>query len=594
MSQINENQEAEGCLGWLIIFAVVFILGLSFAISPIFGTVVVVIGITAIIAYIANVQPQASGAQTPETLQAACSIKGCSLPKDYYNDLSAQVLEISHFAEKLGNDIKFLEYTDNLSNVQISVNGLKLGNLDPDSFAGKVKMLILIDAARSLINSGHKLNLNTREGAGLLLMLCNFMGKDALYEQFDNCCSRLTCPAENMLRQLLKIPEPKECFLLGKLMGNYNLDNKFQYHILLYRYTSLIAKSDGVVSDKESKWLDKIMGLGQTKKREETPEICEENNPKKVCSMQDFETLLKDGIVRAVKDAQKECNLKEAKNNLSPKFPNGCNKASPMEELNALVGLSNVKSEIAKLANLIKIQQYRKKNGLRVSVPSYHFVFTGNPGTGKTTVARIVAEIYRELGILEKGHLIETDRSGLVAEYVGQTAVKTNEIIDEALDGVLFIDEAYTLFNNSREDFGHEAIATLLKRMEDEKDRLVVILAGYSKEMQEVINSNPGLRSRFNRYIDFPDYSAQELLDVFKLSAKKFDYMLEPAAEEALLNLFSNAVAHKTQGFGNGRFARNIFDKTIELQSTRLSQQGMLTVSKLAMILPEDIPAYSA
>lgn len=180
--------------------------------------------------------------------------------------------------------------------------------------------------------------------------------------------------------------------------------------------------------------------------------------------------------------------------------------------LDDLIGLNLVKEEIATLVNYIKMKQMRDEMSLKSPDVSYHCVFLGNPGTGKTTVARIIADIYRELGILKRGHLVETDRSGLVAEYVGQTAVKTNQMIDKALDGVLFIDEAYSLVQGSSEDYGSEAIATLLKRMEDDRDRLVVILAGYTNEMEVFINSNPGLRSRFNRYIHFEDYSAEELL----------------------------------------------------------------------------------
>ena len=191
----------------------------------------------------------------------------------------------------------------------------------------------------------------------------------------------------------------------------------------------------------------------------------------------------------------------------------------PYKELDELIGLEKVKEEVRTLANFVKVQKMREQKGMKVPKISYHLVFTGSPGTGKTTVARIVARIYKDLGILKRGHTVETDRSGLVAEYVGQTAVKTNAIIDSALNGVLFIDEAYALVpEDSRSDFGQEAISTLLKRMEDDRDRLVVIIAGYTNEMQRFIDSNPGLQSRFNRYRlhagrtlpDFPDVPEEE------------------------------------------------------------------------------------
>lgn len=258
-------------------------------------------------------------------------------------------------------------------------------------------------------------------------------------------------------------------------------------------------------------------------------------------------------------------------------------------ELDTLVGLASVKEEIKTLSNFIKIQQKRKEQGLKSSSVSYHCVFTGNPGTGKTTVARIVAQIYKDLGILSKGHLIETDRAGLVAEYVGQTAVKTNKIIDSALDGVLFIDEAYSLIG-TEQDYGKEAIATLLKRMEDNRDRLVVILAGYSKEMQDFINTNPGLQSRFNRYIDFPDYSAEELLQIFEKNVARFDYKLEKDACMAMAKYFQNAVENKDANFGNARFVRNIFEKTLEKQANRLSTDPDLDTEELTLITKEDLP----
>ena len=260
------------------------------------------------------------------------------------------------------------------------------------------------------------------------------------------------------------------------------------------------------------------------------------------------------------------------------------------QELSALIGLAAVKTEIKQLTHFIQIQQMRRQKGMATFPLSYHCVFTGNPGTGKTTVARIVADTYKRLGILKKGHLVETDRSGLVAEYVGQTAVKTNHIIDRALDGVLFIDEAYSLVQDNATDYGSEAVATLLKRMEDNRDRLVVILAGYPHEMRKFIDSNPGLQSRFNRYIHFADYDADELRQIFMLYAQKNEYALSPEAERKLMQVVTKAVCEKDSQFGNGRYVRNLFEKTIERQATRLAAAGSITDDMLATMEADDIP----
>lgn len=261
---------------------------------------------------------------------------------------------------------------------------------------------------------------------------------------------------------------------------------------------------------------------------------------------------------------------------------------NPNEELHSLIGLGRVKKEIESLSNLLKVQELRRRQGLNNTSVSYHCVFTGNPGTGKTTVARIVAGIYRELGILRKGHLVETDRSGLVAEYVGQTAPKTNKIIDSALEGILFIDEAYSLLGGEN-DYGAEAIATLLKRMEDDRDRLVVILAGYTDEIKAFINSNPGLQSRFNRYIQFDDYTPEELLDIFRLNMWKSNYRIKRDAFERLKSYFENAAAHKDKNFGNGRFVRNVFERVVQNQADRLAHQMMITNDELSIITLDDI-----
>lgn len=259
-----------------------------------------------------------------------------------------------------------------------------------------------------------------------------------------------------------------------------------------------------------------------------------------------------------------------------------------LAELNSLVGLEKVKKNVDSLRNLIKVQTLRRKQGLPNTTVSYHCVFTGNPGTGKTTVARIIAGIYKELGLLKKGHLIEVDRSKLVAEYVGQTGPKTNKVIDEALDGVLFIDEAYSLVGGEN-DFGSEAIATLLKRMEDDRDRLVVILAGYTNEIREFIDSNPGLQSRFNRYIHFDDYSVNELTEIFKLNLKKSRYKIKRDAFDELRNVIEKAVYLKDRHFGNARYVRNLFEKVVQNQADRLAKKDSIDNDELSIITIDDI-----
>ena len=263
----------------------------------------------------------------------------------------------------------------------------------------------------------------------------------------------------------------------------------------------------------------------------------------------------------------------------------------PYQELDDLIGLESVKQEVRSLANFVKLQKQREAQGLKSAKVSYHLVFYGSPGTGKTTVARIVGRIYKDLGVLKKGHTVETDRAGLCGEYVGKTGPKTDTVISKALDGVLFIDEAYSLVpeGGAGNDYGQEAISTILKRMEDYRDRLVVIVAGYKDEMQRFIDSNPGLQSRFNRYIDFPDYSSGELTDIFKMYMKKNQYTLAPNAEEYLKEQFEYAVAHKDCNFGNARFARNVFEKSIQQQANRLAGQTNLDKGRLSELTVEDL-----
>lgn len=259
-----------------------------------------------------------------------------------------------------------------------------------------------------------------------------------------------------------------------------------------------------------------------------------------------------------------------------------------LNELNELIGLAGVKEEVSSLVNILKINKLRESRGFKTPQVSKHLVFLGNPGTGKTTVARLLSKIYKKLGVLEKGQLVEVDRSGLVAGYVGQTAIKTQEKIDEAMGGVLFIDEAYTLAKGEN-DFGQESIDTLLKAMEDQREDFVVIVAGYSKPMNRFLESNPGLKSRFNKSITFEDYSPNELLDIFELFCKLNDMRLSSDARDYLTQYLSELSDEKSENFANGREMRNLFEKAITNQANRLSHYNDISDEELNIIKIEDI-----
>lgn len=305
----------------------------------------------------------------------------------------------------------------------------------------------------------------------------------------------------------------------------------------------------------------------------------------------DKEVLLKE-TNKASKEAKKE-TTKEIKQELPEKKERAVGSKARleryMEELEALVGLKEVKDEVRSLINLINIRQLRKNKGLPTPYMSYHMVFTGSPGTGKTTVARLIASIYRELGLLSKGTLVEVDRSGLVAGYVGQTAIKVKEVIDKARGGILFIDEAYSLSNpNSPNDFGTEAIDTLVKLMEDYRDDLVVIVAGYTKEMNEFLSANTGLISRFNRFIEFKDYTTEDLVKIMNSMAEKMEMSLEKSAVLKLTDYLEKMDAKNKKVFGNARGIRNVFEKMLVCQANRLAKLEEPTISDLSVLIAED------
>jgi len=275
---------------------------------------------------------------------------------------------------------------------------------------------------------------------------------------------------------------------------------------------------------------------------------------------------------------------------------NGGESAAPKEsvedvlaELDSLVGLEGVKAEVKRIVNLAKVNEARRAQGLKVPPMTYHMVFTGNPGTGKTTVARIVARAFRALGIAKGGQLVETDRSGLVGRYAGETAVKTNAKVDEAIGGILFVDEAYQLASSDSDDYGKEAIATLLKRMEDDRDNLIVIAAGYTDEMRDFLDANSGLRSRFSKTIEFSDYTAKELAAIFRSIAKKNEFVLATDLEEGLDAAMVKLTAKRDRTFGNARFVRQLFEDATGRQANRLAESGNLDADALKTLVLADL-----
>lgn len=486
------------------------------------------------------------------------------------------VRELGMASENLFNFLEELSYTPRCVQMLVDLPGMESIEREGLSMAinPRLGMIVYTDLIDCFTRLGHSpWELDNLEGVGLAMMVGLISSPDFDVTKFYNRwhCHSITKTLGTAIKNSEVNFNIEGCeedlrfvFIFSSVYDEKDWTQR--YRTLVYRWASLIAKADGTVTDCESEALAKIMSGG------------------KLATGTGM-----NGNVRVSGDHAHEFTSSPLKAESPCPVDTKPKSKSGLESLDELIGLEPVKEEVRKLVSFIDIQRRRKDSGLRAAPISYHCVFTGNPGTGKTTVARILSEIYREMGVVKKGHLVETDRSGLVAEYVGQTAVKTNKIIDSALDGVLFIDEAYSLIQGGENDYGREAIATLLKRMEDDRKRLVVILAGYSDEMRSFIDSNPGLQSRFNRYIDFPDYNAEELAQIFLKKTEECQYTCNADVRASIVDIMIRAVEMKDRNFGNGRYVRNLFENAIQRQAVRLSSQSPLTTEMLAELTLHDL-----
>jgi Cdc6-like AAA superfamily ATPase len=476
-----------------------------------------------------------------------------------YAELSKNIDLINYFKEigiikgskqNISENLNFVELGKNFLPVLNNIRDLAMKSNDEQ------KEALSNDFFNTIMLFRQDKNLSLYDGLGLALVLGVISEPDDFNEDSDllGDTEQVTKIINDFFKSIAEnikdINVTISNFELSSLTLFKGIENE-KLKKIFYEFFEIIVKADGIVTEHEAKTLKFVSNsiFKQTIPTNQTKSVNETD-------------LLKENSIETI-----------------------------LEELNTLVGLANIKADIQSLINIINVNKLRKNEGLPVQKLSLHSVFIGPPGTGKTTIARILSKIYHALEILPENICIEADRSGLVAGYVGQTAIKTDNIINQALNGILFIDEAYTLKRGeSDNDYGQEAIDILLKRMEDNRDNLIIIVAGYEKEMAHFINSNPGLKSRFNRYFYFNDYTALELTEIYKRMAEKSGFVFSEKTLNRLTELFEVLCSKKDDKFGNARLARNIFEKTFEKHANRTASIAPITREILTTIEPIDIP----